>query len=648
MVSSGRSRSSRRSFILMLASGVAGTALLSACGQASSPGAPAATPANAPAESKPTEAARPAAPAAASTPAAPTQPATPAAQAAQAAPTQAAPAAAKPTAAQAAPAAKAAAGGTLKILMWQAPTILNPHLSQGTKDFVAARCCLEPLLTVDAAGTIVPVLAAEVPSRENGGLSADGSVVTYRLKPGVTWADGQAFTAEDVAFTYDFVTNKEVSATTAGTYLPLAKVEALDATTVKVTFKEPTAGWYLPFSGQRGLIVPKHALKDHLGTEARNAPFNLKAFGTGPYVVDDFKPGDQIVYRPNPSYREAGKPFFGQVEIKGGGDAVSAARAVFETGEYDYAWNLQVEVQVLNQVMQGGKGELDTVPGSGVEQIQLNQADPWTEVNGERSAPSTKHPFLTDKRVREALALAIDRETLAKALYGPTGSATANALTTPTGLTSQNTKIVFDQGRANQILDEAGYKKGGDGIRMTPDGVRMKMVLATSVNSLRQKEQALVKDGWSKIGIDVELKAVESGSFFSGAPGNPDTVSKFNADAQMWSTSFDSPFPASIMKRYYSKDKARDWAQKVNNWSAQNYMKFADDEYNRLYDQALIETDPEKNRQLWIQMNDLAVNSYAVIPLVDRKVVSGRSKALKNTTLTPFDAETFGIADWQK
>ena len=586
--------------------------LIAACGQAAAP-APTAAPAK-PAETKPAEAAKPAAPAA-----------------------TAAPAAAKP-----------AGTGTLKLLLWQAPTILNPHLSQGTKDYMAARCCTEPLITIDNDGKIFPVLAAEVPSTQNGGLSADGKSVTYKLKPGVKWADGQPFTAEDVAFTYDFVTNKEVSATTAGTYLPLAKVEALDATTVKVTFKEATAGWYLPFSGQRGLVVPKHVLQDRLGAEARNAPFNLKAFGTGPYVVDDFKPGDQVLYKANPNYREAGKPLFSQVEIKGGGDAVSAARAVFETGEYDYAWNLQVEVQVLNEVMKGGKGELDTVPGSGVEQIQLNQADPWTEVDGEKSAPSTKHPFLTDKRVREALAIATDRETLARTLYGPTGSATPNALTTPTNLASESTKIVFDQSRANQILDEAGYKKGGDGIRVTPDGVRMKMVLATSVNSLRQKEQALVKDGWSKIGIDVELKAVDSGSFFSGAPGNPDTVSKFNADAQMWSTSFDSPFPASIMKRYYSKDKTRDWAQKSNNWSAQNYMKFADDEYNRLYDQALVEPDPDKSRQLWIQMNDLVVGSYAVIPLVDRKVVSGRSKALKNTTLSPFDAETFGIADWQK
>ena len=86
------------------------------------------------------------------------------------------------------------ASGTLKMLLWQAPTSLNPYLSQGVKDLVASRCCLEPLLTVDNTGQLTPVLAAEVPSQANGGLPDDRTVV-YRLRPGVTWADGTPFTA---------------------------------------------------------------------------------------------------------------------------------------------------------------------------------------------------------------------------------------------------------------------------------------------------------------------------------------------------------------------------------------------------------------------------------------------------------------------
>src|SRR5439155_6436683 len=118
--------------------------------------------------------------------------------------------------------------------------------------------------------------------------------------------------------------------------------------------------------------------------------------------------------------------------------------------------------------------------------------------------------------------------TLVNQLYGPTGAETANILTTPAGLASKNTKIVFDVAGANALLDGAGYKRGGDGIRVTPDGVRMKVVFQTATNSLRQKEQAIVKDGWQKIGIETELKSVDAGIFFASDPSNPDIFPRFS------------------------------------------------------------------------------------------------------------------------
>ena len=600
--------------------------LAAACGQQASAPAPTAAPSK-PADAKPTTA-----PAAGATSAPAAQPAATAAPAA----------AAKTGGAR-------GSGGTVRILMWQGPTILNPHLTTGTKDNIASRMALEPLITIDGDGTISPVLAAEVPSKDNGGISADGKTVTYKLKQGVKWADGQPFTAEDVAFTYEFLINKETTSTTVGTYLAVDKVEAVDPATVRVSFKEPAPGWYGPFGGTNGLILPKHVLKDFVGANARNAPFNLKAFGTGPYMVEDFRPGDLVTYVINPNYRDAAKPSFSRVEIKGGGDAVSAARAVFETGEFDYSWNLQVENQVLEQIMRGGKGDLVNPPGSGVEQIYMNLADPNQEVDGEKSSPKTKHPFLTDLKVREAMALAIDRDTIAKQLYGPTGDATPNILTTPTNLRSSKTKYEFNIDRANQLLDEAGYRKGGDGIRMTPQGVRMKVVYQTSTNSLRQKEQALVKDGWQKIGIETELKSVDASIYFSGSPSNPDTLDRFETDVQMFTSTFDSPFPISYMRRFYAGDVARDWAQKANNWSGRNFSKFDDAEYDRLFEQAQIEMDPERNRQLWMQMNDIVVNQYISIPLVDRRFSDGKSKQLNGPAPSPFDCVfAWNIADWTK
>jgi peptide/nickel transport system substrate-binding protein len=555
-------------------------------------------------------------------------------------------------AATTAPAAQTSGGAaptTLKILMWQGPTILNSHLAQGTKDVIASRMVMEPLMTVDADGKFSPVLAAEVPSKDNGGLSADGKTVTYKLKPGIKWADGQPFTSDDVVFTHQYIANKDTAAVNYGIYTDIDRVEAVDPQTVRLTFKAPTGGWYAPFTGGTGMILPKHVLQEFNGSQARNAPFNLKSLGTGPFMVEEFKPGDLVTMTANPNYRDASKQFFKRIEIKGGGDAVSAGRAVLETGDYDYAWNLQVEAQVLQQMMQAGKGDLVTAPGSGVEQIYMNQANPNQEIDGERSSLQSKHPFLTDQRVRQAMALAIDRATLAKTLYSETGDATSNILTTPTNLASKNTSYEFNIDKANQILDEAGYKRGGDAIRVTPDGVRMKVLYSTSINTLRQKEQALVKDGWQKIGIDTELKSVDAGVYFSSDPGNPDTFAHFSVDTMMFTSTFDSPTPQLYMKRYYSGDPAVDIAQKSNNWAPQNFLKWRNDDYNRLYEQVKSETDVQKAAQLWMQMNDIVVNAFVSVPLVDRKFADAKAKSIKGPAPGPFDSVfAWNIADWTR
>ena len=355
--------------------------------------------------------------------------------------------------------------GTLKLLYWQAPTLLNPHLALGSKDWHAARLCCEPLLTVDASGSLSPVLAANVPSRANGQVAADGSSVIYKLKRGIRWADGRPFTADDVVFTFQFVANKQTGATTYGSYVNVAKVEPLDASTVKITFKAPTPAWYLPFVGLEGAIVPRHALDAYIGTNARNAPFNLQAVrhrAVRGRQLPAGRPGR--LQRSIRYYRDPAKPAFGQVQLKGGGDATSAARAVLETGEYDYAWNLQVEWPVLQQIAAAGKGALVTAGGLGIEQIFCNMTDPNKTVDGQRSSLRAPHPFLTDVRVRQALALAIDRQTIAQQLYGLEAEATPNVLTIPTALASKHTTMVFDiaQGqptpRRGRVPTRAGWR----------------------------------------------------------------------------------------------------------------------------------------------------------------------------------------------
>src|SRR5262245_17878176 len=353
-------------------------------------------------------------------------------------------------------------GGVLRILSWQGPTILNGHYSNGSKDHIAQRLFYEPLATFDRDGSLFPVLAAEIPSVANGGVARDGLSVTWKLKRGVNWHDGEPLTADDVVFTWDLVRNPDAAAFTIGSYQPI-KVRKLDSHTVRIEFDRPTPEWADAFVGSA--ILPRKHFAAYTGAKSREAPANLKPVGTGPYRLLDFKPGDLVRAELNPAYHMANRPHFDHVEIKGGGDAVSAARAVLQTGEYDLAWLLQIEDDVLQRMEDASRGRVSIATGGDIEFIMLNHADPWTEVDGERSSPNSKHPFLLDPAVRTAIAHLVDRGSAQRYVYGRAGVATANFLNNPPRFDSSRKAETFDVARANALLDAAGWVRGRDGVR---------------------------------------------------------------------------------------------------------------------------------------------------------------------------------------
>ena len=533
----------------------------------------------------------------------------------------------------------------LKLLYWQAPTILNPHLSSGYKDSEASRITLEPLATYDENGEMVLFLAAEVPTRANGLLAADGKSVTWKLKQGVKWSDGKPFTAADVAFTYEFLVNLEVAATTAATYESIESVEAIDDYTVKVNFKEPNPAWSLPFVGSEGMILPRHLYEAYNGASVREAPANLMPVGTGPYKVAEFKPGDTVVYEPNPYFRASDRIGFEQILLKGGGDSASAARAVLQTGDADFAYNLQVEPQVLQQLEAAGKGKVVAIFGPQAERILINQTDPnRATADGERSSIQFPHPFFTDKKVRQGFNLALDRDAIATQLYGATGKATTNFLVSPEPYNSKNTSYQFNLEKAATLLDEAGWKdSNGNGIR-DKNGIEMNVVFQTSTNPVRQKTQQIVKQALRSIGVQVELKTIDASILFSGDPANPDTVGRFEADLQMFTTGNQSPDPENYMKLYICEESS----QKSNNWSKQNYARYCNPAYDALWEKVAAELDPEKRREMFVQMNDLLINEVAVMPIVHRAEAIAISNSLAGVNLTPWDRNTWNIADWKR
>jgi len=536
---------------------------------------------------------------------------------------------------------KRGGGGLLKVLWWQGATLLNPHFAVGTKDQDGSRFFYEPLAGWDADGNLRPVLAASIPGREDGTLAADGKSVTWKLKQGVTWHDGKPFTADDVVFNWEYAKDPATAATTSAVYTDVM-VEKIDQYTVKVLFQKPTPFWALAFVGAQGMIIPKHLFADYTGGKSRDAPTNLKPVGTGAYKFKDFKPGDMVSGEINPNYHMENRPYFDAFEMKGGGDAVSAARAVLQSGEFDFGWNMQVEDEILQRMEKGGKGRVAISPGGNIEHIQLNTTDPWTEVDGERSSLKTKHPTLSDPAVRQALSVLVDKDSIEKHIYGRTGNATANFVNNPERFRSKNTKFEFNVDKANDILEKAGWKKGSDGIR-EKDGKKLKFVYQTSINQPRQKTQAIVKQACQKAGIDVEIKSVTASVFFSSDVANPDTYTKFYCDLQMYTTTMTQPDPELFMKQFLSEEAA----SKENKWQGRNITRWRNKEYDDIHKAGQVEVDPVKRAAMFIKLNDMVINDQVVIPVVARPAVQAIGNKLV-ATMSGWDNNTWDIQNWYK
>ena len=542
------------------------------------------------------------------------------------------------------------AGGDLKILYWQPPRTLNTHQATGPKDSDAARLVLEPLASLGKDGQpIANGLAAEIPTVANSGIAKDFTSVTWKLRQGVKWSDGTPFSADDVAFTYQYQCDPATAATTFDRCDGVQSVVARDANTVVVTYRSPHPNVFQWGVGVQGAILQRDQYKSCLGANVAGCAADLKPIGTGPYKVRDFKISDVATFDLNDSFRDANKPFFKSVTFKGGTDPEAAARAVFQTGDIDYAWNLQVEPTTLRTLAQNSQtGALLTVFGSSVERLDLNFSNPDASLGDKRAEPDTKHPFLADKSVRRALAMATNRDAIAQKIYGDGlfGKATCNVLAAPDAISSPNTKgfdvCKFDVDAANAELDRAGWIKGADGIR-AKGTVKLKVLFQTNVNARRELTQTLLKKDWESIGFQVDLRSEPFTTFFSNtSPGGAD---RFWADVQTYADGGD-PDPTAYLTSGWTSGQM---AARANSWLLGNRARYSNKDFDALVVRLFSESDPAKRADIARQANDVLIQDVAVIPLVQRAAVtSGVAKSLKGVDPSPWDSEMYNVADWTK
>ena len=537
--------------------------------------------------------------------------------------------------------------GQLNIIYWQAASILNPYLSSGTKDIESASMVIEPLARYNETGEMVPLLVDEIPTVDNGGVSEDLKSITWKLSDGITWSDGSPLTAADVAFTAEYCLHPEGGCQQSSNFTDVESVEAVDDQTVKITFAAAKPFPYGPFVGSQVPVLQKAQFENCMGAKAPECTdANFGPIGTGPFVVSDFKANDVISLAANDKYRDDAKPAFASVTFKGGGDAASAARSVLETGEFDYAWNLQIEPEVLAQMSQAGKGTVVSAFGTSVERLMVNFTDPNPELGDKRGTiEGGAHPFLTDPAVRQALSMSIDRQTLVDVGYGEAGQATCNVLPAPAAYasTANDACKTQDIEGAKKLLDDAGWVPGSDGVR-EKDGVRLSILYQTSTNSVRQATQAIVKQWWAEIGVETELRNIDAAVFFGGDQSSPDTFQKFFADIEMYTNNFDGTDPEKYMANWICAEIP----SPENQWLGSNMPRYCNAEYDALVAEMGKTAKLEDRAALAKKMNDMLIQEGAMIPLIHRGGVSAHANSLQGVLMNEWDSELWNIADWKR
>jgi peptide/nickel transport system substrate-binding protein len=542
--------------------------------------------------------------------------------------------------------AERASDGEVRIIYWQAPSILNPCLSGGTKDIEAASMIIEPLARYNEVGELVPWLVTEVPSVANGGVSEDLTSITWNITPGLLWSDGTPFTSADVKFTYDYCTHPEGGCAQLTKFEGVESVETPDDLTVVVNFSQPTPNPYGPFVGGESPILQAAQFADCLGANASTCTEeNFNPIGTGPFVVTDFRPNDVITMAANDNYRDPAKPAFATVTFKGGGDAAAAGRAVMETGEFDYAWNLQLAPDVIAQMQEGGQGVPVAGFGPLLERIMLNHTNPDPNLGPDERSVIRPHPFLQEPAVYKAMSMAIDRPLLVEIGYGQAGRVGCSWVPAPEAFASTFEGCeVQDIDGANALLDEAGFvDTDGDGIREV-NGVPMSIVYQTSTNAVRQDFQALIKEWWSQIGIETELRNIDSSVFFGGDPGSPDTFQKFYADVEMYANTFNGTDPQAYLGNGLCDKAPRPETQ----WQGENISRFCMEEFDALHAELTQTADMAERQRIGRELSAMYVDNGGMIPLVHRGRLSAHANSLGGVVLNVWDSELWNVADWYR
>jgi peptide/nickel transport system substrate-binding protein len=518
-------------------------------------------------------------------------------------------------------------GGTAIVAIWQEPTTLGAPYGNQTVLGLVINGTVEGLADTTTDGKYVPTLATEVPDVANGGvvLKGDRMDVTWKLRPGIKWSDGDPLTSADIYFTWALWRNDPKVNTRTGFEL-IDSVDLPNDLTAVLHYKSVYAAYPLNF----GSILPKHLLEKE--ADVTKTDYVRRPLGTGPFKITEFKTGESITLEKNPNYRGApDKPYLDKIIFKSVPSS-QVALAQLQAGEVHAMWNL-TEAQTPDVEKTAGLS-LQVVPGPSVERIEMN-----TAANKEFTDPNSVHPVLGDIAVRKALLYATPKQQLIdKLLFG---KAKPGASPVSQGWAAyREPQEGYDPAKANKVLDDAGWVKGSDGIR-SKGGVRASLTYTTTTgDQLRERVQQVLVDEWKAIGIEVKITNQPSAVFLAGSCSAKDPRKLGTYDIDMFAST-PSIDPHSTMLRYHSKR-----IPTQADCAGENYTRFKNPAADAAIDAAGATLDLEKRKASYATALKALNDAYVIIWLYDRANIDARVNALQGWEPNVWRRFTWNMQEW--
>ncbi len=499
----------------------------------------------------------------------------------------------KPAFAQTPPSAPT---GRIVVGLSQEPTVFNPLMPHIEVDDGVAFSVFDALFRINPEGVIVPNLATEVPSTENGGISEDGLNWRIRLRDDVRWHDGTPFTAEDVKFTLELIVNPDFKAWRTTGHSLVRDITVVSPTEITWRMEEPFAP-YLSFLTET-FIVPKHILGEE--ADPNEAAFNQAPIGTGAFKWGQRQAGDHLELVANPDYHGEG-PHIERLVFKYIPD-MTVLYTQFRSGDIDLVGQAYITPDNYEEARTLPDREVTLVPRSAVESIYLNQA----------------LPQFKDKAVREALYLAIDRQAIIDILYYGVASQTETFMPHQSWYYNPDLPAhEFDLARAASILDEAGWKPGPDGIRVK-DGVRLSFKNSTTTGAhLREQAQQFIQQTFAQIGVEMVIENLPSAVMW----GDFWVLSQF--ESAMVGITYLIGADPDVTNRFHTKAIAAQGGRGSNN------AQYSNPEVDRLLEEGARTFDPEKRRAIYYRVQEIVRDDLPFLPLFLYTAVYGRKAGVK-------------------